>query len=985
MDISPKVPQPTTSAQPDIGTIVQRIILDEFVPPWALVDADGIIQQLSGQMDRYLPFNAGPYEGQLVQLAQMGLRKTLGGALEEAHRRRCKVVADPLPLAVSQGVQAVVVTVHPVPQLGSGKPWLLVVFQDVGPPWPRSDGQSHGRAADAEHSVEQLKRELTAVRASLAQTIRDAEATTVELQLANEELRASNEELQTAQEELQASNEQLHRTYNDLESLLLCGEIAALFLDQKGCILRFTKAATALYPLIPGDIGRPLACFSADETMPPLPPGGALRPGEAVVDEVAGRDGRHYQRRVLPCIAADGRQRGMVITFNDITQAKVARQALQRSEAQARHRLREIEEIYQNAPVGLCVLDAELRFVRINQRLAEINGLSVQDHLGKTVGEVLPDWVFDVEPVLRQVLTTGLPVVGLALRGEAAAQPGVTRHWLGDWLPIRDDRGLVVGISVVAQEVTEAKRAAEEMALWRNRYATAAEASGHILYDWDPATNQVVYDGDVEGLLGFTAAQLQGDLARWIERIHPDDRALFQGEIDRVIDSRDAFDLTFRMIHKDGRVVYCEDRGRFFFDAAGNIVRMVGFIMDISERVYTRATLEVHQRAMAAAKDGILIADAQQRDHPIIYVNPAFEAITGYSQDQALGLNCRFLQGPTTDAQAIAAMGRALGEQRECQVTLLNYRRDGTPFWNDVRITPVRDPRGAVTHWVAIQTDISDSIHSQQRLRASEARYRSLIQATNAVIFQTDAQGGFAKPQGLFENYTGFDAPRQAERGWFNAFHIGDRPALEAAWTTALAEATLLRFEGRLWHAASGDYHFVRLSAVPVSRFDGAHGEWIGAIEDIHQSKLTAQALAASEARFQEAAAAAGFGTFDMDIEAGTVHGSTELKAILGLPLDAPAPMSPGDWFPEVVPPEDRAQVAEDIQRALEPDGTGQFHHDHRILRPDGSVRWVDVSGEIRFETRGAGRRAVRASGAVIDVTERKLAELASGSRPPPA
>jgi PAS domain S-box-containing protein len=117
--------------------------------------------------------------------------------------------------------------------------------------------------------------------------------------------------------------------------------------------------------------------------------------------------------------------------------------------------------------------------------------------------------------------------------------------------------------------------------------------------------------------------------------------------------------------------------------------------------------LWLYDRALAATSCGIAISDARQPHNPIIYCNPAFEKITGYSQEEVIGRNCRFLQGMDTDPQAVETIRQAVRTGQECQVVLKNYRKDGTLFWNDLTISPVRDASGVVTHFIGVQTDIT--------------------------------------------------------------------------------------------------------------------------------------------------------------------------------------------------------------------------------------------------------------------------------------
>ncbi len=122
--------------------------------------------------------------------------------------------------------------------------------------------------------------------------------------------------------------------------------------------------------------------------------------------------------------------------------------------------LGEIESIYRSAPIGLCFVDTDLRYVRINERLAQINGASVEAHIGHTLRELLPDLADDVEPIYRQVIETGEPIIELEISGMNPAQPGILRCWLASFYPQIDAEHRVVGVNAVVQEITERQREA---------------------------------------------------------------------------------------------------------------------------------------------------------------------------------------------------------------------------------------------------------------------------------------------------------------------------------------------------------------------------------------------------------------------------------------------------------------------------------------------------------------------------------------------
>lgn len=128
--------------------------------------------------------------------------------------------------------------------------------------------------------------------------------------------------------------------------------------------------------------------------------------------------------------------------------------------------------------------------------------------------------------------------------------------------------------------------------------------------------------------------------------------------------------------------------------------------------------------ALEATAEGISIADLRQPDAPLIYVNQGFENLTGYPAREALGRNCRFLQGPETDSETRAAISKAIRDRREIVAEVLNYRKDGRPFWNRLSLTPVRTSGGEVTHYIGVQSDVTERREAETRLRVANDELR---------------------------------------------------------------------------------------------------------------------------------------------------------------------------------------------------------------------------------------------------------------------
>jgi PAS domain S-box-containing protein len=141
----------------------------------------------------------------------------------------------------------------------------------------------------------------------------------------------------------------------------------------------------------------------------------------------------------------------------------------------------------------------------------------------------------------------------------------------------------------------------------------------------------------------------------------------------------------------------------------------------------TEDTLRLHDRAMGASSCGITIADMRLPELPLIYVNEAFEAITGYCVSETMGRNCRFLQRDDRDQPGVALLRAALRTGDDCTVTLRNYRKDGTLFYNELHISPIRDSDGVLTHFVGVQTDVTRRVRAEEALQHERSELETAL------------------------------------------------------------------------------------------------------------------------------------------------------------------------------------------------------------------------------------------------------------------
>jgi PAS domain S-box-containing protein len=147
--------------------------------------------------------------------------------------------------------------------------------------------------------------------------------------------------------------------------------------------------------------------------------------------------------------------------------------------------------------------------------------------------------------------------------------------------------------------------------------------------------------------------------------------------------------------------------------------------------------LRLLERAVNASTNSIVITDPNLPDDPLVYVNPAFEETTGFAAREALGRNCRFLQGEDSAQPALAELRSAVGKGRQCTVVLRNYRKDGTLFWNELSIYPVRDEGGHLTNFLGVQNDVTERVRAEEVLaEIRRAERRRIARDLHDIVLQ---------------------------------------------------------------------------------------------------------------------------------------------------------------------------------------------------------------------------------------------------------
>lgn len=283
----------------------------------------------------------------------------------------------------------------------------------------------------------------------------------------------------------------------------------------------------------------------------------------------------------------------------------------------------------------------------------------------------------------------------------------------------------------VLDKVKEHKKAEEKIIENEKRFRALIE-KGTDMIALSNVDGKMFYSSpSITLVLGYSAHELV-DL-RIQEKIHPDDLAGFVAKRTKAIQIRDStFQHEMRIQHKQGEWIWCEGTFKNMLLEPG-INALVSNVRDISSRKKTEVELRLNIRAINNAEEGILITNVLLNDNPIIFANHGFYSITGYKQEEVLGKNCRFLQGKDTDQNTILQIKNKIEAKEHFDGEILNYKKDGTPFWNNLRLTPVPDAEGNITHFIGFQSDVTtkknaekESQHMNEQLRQLSSHIQNL-------------------------------------------------------------------------------------------------------------------------------------------------------------------------------------------------------------------------------------------------------------------
>jgi len=320
-----------------------------------------------------------------------------------------------------------------------------------------------------------------------------------------------------------------------------------------------------------------------------------------------------------------------------------------------------------------------------------------------------------------QAAAPNMPIVVLSHLADEAIALQAVRAGAQDYLVKGLSTGLLLRAIRYAIDRNEAK---ESLRISEARWAAALEGVGDGVWDWDITADTVFFSRRWKEMLGYTDVEVGNAPDAWSRQVHPDDAPQVQANLQAHLDGASPnYSCEHRLLRKDGSHVWVLGRGMVVKrDQEGKPRRVVGINTDISGRRKADQQLHLLEASLAHIDDVVIITSADRTDAPyprIVYVNEAFVRHSGYSRAEAIGNTPAMLQGPNTQRGELDRIAAAMRLWQPVQAELINYTKSGVEFWLEIAISPLKDSKGRVTHWVAVQRDIGERQKASLLIRST--------------------------------------------------------------------------------------------------------------------------------------------------------------------------------------------------------------------------------------------------------------------------
>jgi PAS domain S-box-containing protein len=420
----------------------------------------------------------------------------------------------------------------------------------------------------------------------------------------------------------------------------------------------------------------------------------------------------------------------------------------------------------------------------------------------------------------------------------------------------------ITALANLAEDITEQRRTEFALRQSYERFELAAAAVNCLIYDWDIQNDTLERTQGLTELLGYTLAETEPTSKWWRSRIYPGDLQKAHDDFTASLAKGNRFCTQYRIRHKDGHYIWVEDRGLAVRDENDRLVRVVGVTADISDRKQVEANLrESEERirlATAAAELGMWFWNLNTNT---LVWTPKCKQLFGLPANTEMSyelfLNCLH---PDDRDRIHEAVTSTLEGKIDCDIEYRTIWPDGSVHWIAAKGRCLYDAMGKPVRMMGTTQDITQRKHTDEALRQSEERYRTLAEAIPEMVWTTNARGLADYVNQRWIDYTGLSLEETLGYGWQKVLHPEDLKVIIQRWQQSVQAGTLFECEQRFKRASDDTYRWHLARAYPLRDNQGHIVKWFGTCTDIHDQKQIeaqrAQLLEREKAARAEAEAA---------------------------------------------------------------------------------------------------------------------------------
>lgn len=680
---------------------------------------------------------------------------------------------------------------------------------------------------------------------------------------------------------------------------------------------------------------------------------------------------RYWRLYCTPVLDNEQNVSKIICSVEDVTE-KIFQDRLMRASLDSTRVL--MDNILSSISDGFVALDKNWRYSYINEKAAAIIADNKKkDLLGKNIWEQFPESVH--QPIYENchnVMHKRIPVV--------------MQEYYAPWDKWFENRIYPLpdgGISIFFTDITENKK--QEQLLKENNLQLLEKIKEISDYKFALDQSSIVAITDQKGIIqyvndnfckisGYNKEELIGKDHRIVNSgYHPKS---FLKNLWVTIANGKVWRGEIRNRTKNGTFYWVDTTIIPFLDEKGKPHRYLAIRNDITSKKEEQDKLNLMYMVINSTKDAIIITEAEpiEGNGPaILYVNNAFTDVSGYTREEVLGKTPRILQGPDTDKKELLRLKNALKNWEPCEIEILNYKKNGEPFWNNFTVSPIADENGWYTHWVAIQRDVTERKKTESLIRDSEEKRSLIMNASLDAIVCIDTEGmiTFWNPQAehifawkqqdvLGKRLSSIIIPEpyraMHDHGMEQYKVTGHGPALNT-----LLELNAINRDGVTFP--------IELTVLPIKQDNDSF--FCAFIRDITQRKKSEAAIRRSNERYELVTKATSDAIWDWDMRTNIVVRSGDgLQKLFG--YDSETASTDNLFWYKHVHPDDINRVIERREQILDRTKDQYWEDEYRFKRQDGSYAQVYDRGYIIRNKEG---KAIRMIGSTQDISALKSSE----------